>query len=102
MDHELPPGAPSSVNLPFVEDLYYEWLRDPTAVDAAWAAWFASLEPAPGATPPPGPFAGIAPWVSTTSVLRAGLANEKVNIACIGVAGKARVIVFANRHRHGW
>jgi len=56
MDPELPPGAPSSVNLPFVEDLYYEWLRDPTGVDPAWAAWFAALEPAPGATPPPGPF----------------------------------------------
>jgi 2-oxoglutarate dehydrogenase E1 component len=56
MEPELPPGAPSSVNLPFVEDLYYEWLRDPTTVAPAWAAWFASLEPAPGATPPPGPF----------------------------------------------
>jgi predicted dehydrogenase len=32
--------------------------------------------------------AGIAPWVHSTSVLRAGLANEKVNIACIGVGGK--------------
>jgi len=53
----LPSGAPSSVNLPFVEHLYYEWLRDPTAVDPAWAACFSALEPAPGAAPPPGPFA---------------------------------------------
>ncbi|MBK9517012.1 MAG: 2-oxoglutarate dehydrogenase E1 component [Anaeromyxobacter sp.] len=57
MDSELPPGAPSSINLPFVEDLYYEWLRDPTAVTPGWAAWFAALEPAPGAAPPPGPYA---------------------------------------------
>ncbi|MFO1091884.1 MAG: Gfo/Idh/MocA family oxidoreductase [Planctomycetaceae bacterium] len=31
--------------------------------------------------------AGIAPWVGASAV-RAGLANEKVNIACIGVGGK--------------
>ncbi len=57
MDPELPPSAPTSVNLPFVEELYYEWLRDPTAVTPAWAAWFGALEPAPGAAPAPGPFA---------------------------------------------
>ncbi len=57
MEPELPPGAPSSVNLPFVEVLYYEWRRDPTTVAPSWAAWFATLEPAPGAEPAPGPFA---------------------------------------------
>jgi len=57
LESELPPGAPSSVNLPFVEDLYYAWVRDPTSVAEGWRGFFAALDPAPGAAPAPGPFA---------------------------------------------
>ena len=30
----------SSANLPFVESLYAQWLRDPSAVDSKWQALF--------------------------------------------------------------
>ncbi|BDG04454.1 2-oxoglutarate dehydrogenase E1 component [Anaeromyxobacter oryzae] len=47
---------PSPTNLSFVENLYYAWLRDPSAVDAPWRAYFENLPPAPGAAPPPEAF----------------------------------------------
>ena len=56
MDPELPPAVPSSQNLGYVEDLYYEWRHDPNSVAPAWRSWFAGLDPVPGAAPAPGPF----------------------------------------------
>ncbi len=53
LDRELPLEPPSAANLPFVEELYYGWLRDPTSVDERWREIFAGLPPAAGAAPPP-------------------------------------------------
>jgi 2-oxoglutarate dehydrogenase E1 component len=41
------PAAPSSSNLPFAEDLYAQYQRDPASVPADWQAWFADLDRAP-------------------------------------------------------
>jgi 2-oxoglutarate dehydrogenase complex dehydrogenase (E1) component-like enzyme len=84
MDLELPSGAPSSVDLAFVEDLYYEWLRDPTAVGAAWSAWFASLDPATSSPAAPG------------GVARVGSAPGAAGHACLI---PSRVQSFAAAHR---
>ncbi|HTN52744.1 MAG TPA: 2-oxoglutarate dehydrogenase E1 component [Anaeromyxobacter sp.] len=51
-----PPGAPSASNLAFVENLYYAWLADPSAVEAPWREYFEGLPPAPGAGPAPEAF----------------------------------------------
>jgi 2-oxoglutarate dehydrogenase E1 component len=56
MDPEHDSRAPSPSNLGFVEDLYYEWLRDPKSVPAEWGETFRRLPEAPGAAPAPGPF----------------------------------------------
>jgi 2-oxoglutarate dehydrogenase E1 component len=50
------PPAPRAPNLSFVEDLYYAWLADPTAVSEAWRRYFDGLPPTPGAAPSPGSF----------------------------------------------
>jgi 2-oxoglutarate dehydrogenase E1 component len=50
------PELPSP-DLAFVENLYYAWLRDPSAVDAPWRTYFERLPIAPGAAPPPEGFA---------------------------------------------
>jgi 2-oxoglutarate dehydrogenase E1 component len=49
-------GAPSAPNLAFVEKLYYEYLRDPSAVDDGWRRYFDGLPAAPGAEPGPEAF----------------------------------------------
>ena len=36
-------------NLPFAEELYFQFLRDPASVDPAWRAYFESLDGAPAA-----------------------------------------------------
>jgi 2-oxoglutarate dehydrogenase E1 component len=51
---EIP--APSIPNLPFVEDLYYGWLADPTSVDEPWRRYFETLPAAPRAVPAPAEF----------------------------------------------
>ncbi|HET6439098.1 MAG TPA: 2-oxoglutarate dehydrogenase E1 component [Anaeromyxobacter sp.] len=51
------PELPSVSNLPFVEDLYYGWLRDPSSVGEPWARYFESLPGTPGAVPAPSAFA---------------------------------------------
>jgi 2-oxoglutarate dehydrogenase E1 component len=43
-------SAPSFSNLPFVEQLYFDYLADPGSVDASWRSYFEGLPPAP---PPP-------------------------------------------------
>src|SRR5512133_1559374 len=66
-EHELP-APPPAPNLAFVENLYYAWLADPSAVDEGWRRYFEALPPAPGAAPAPAAFsprrpdgAGVAP-----------------------------------------
>jgi 2-oxoglutarate dehydrogenase E1 component len=54
-------GLPSVGNLPFVEDLYYAWLADPSAVDERWHAFFTALPGSPGASPGPEAFARRSP-----------------------------------------
>jgi 2-oxoglutarate dehydrogenase E1 component len=54
---ELPGPAPSATNLPFVEELYYEWLADPSAVDEPWRRYFDGLPRTPGVAPAPAAFA---------------------------------------------
>jgi 2-oxoglutarate dehydrogenase E1 component len=54
---DLPVPAPSVTNLSFVEDLYYDWLRDPTTVAEGWRRYFESLPPVPGLVPGPRSFA---------------------------------------------
>ncbi len=54
---DLPVPAPSASNLSFVEDLYYEWLADPSAVDERWRGYFESLPSTPGTAPAPEAFA---------------------------------------------
>jgi 2-oxoglutarate dehydrogenase E1 component len=49
--------APSVPNLPFVEDLYYAWLADPTSVGEPWRRYFEGLPGAPGTAPAPAAFA---------------------------------------------
>ena len=41
-------------NLPFVEDLYYQWRTDSASVDPAWRSYFESLDVAgePAVAPP--------------------------------------------------
>jgi 2-oxoglutarate dehydrogenase E1 component len=51
--HDLPVPAPDAVNLAFVEQLYYAWLADPSAVDEAWRRYFDGLPRTPDAAPPP-------------------------------------------------
>ena len=41
----------SSLNLPFIEELYARFLRDPDSIDPAWRAWFESFAAAEGAPP---------------------------------------------------
>jgi 2-oxoglutarate dehydrogenase E1 component len=53
---DLPVPAPSASNLSFVEDLYYEWLADPSTVDDRWGRYFASLPRTPGTAPAPEAF----------------------------------------------
>src|SRR3954469_19574450 len=36
--------AVNAENLPFVEDLYYQWRTDPSSLDAAWRGYFESLD----------------------------------------------------------
>jgi len=55
-ENELPVPAPAPSNLAFVEDLYYEWLADPSRVDEAWRRYFAALPAAAGAAPAPEAF----------------------------------------------
>jgi 2-oxoglutarate dehydrogenase E1 component len=50
------PVSPSAVNLGFVEQLYYAWLADPSAVEPAWRAYFEGLPRTPGAAQPPEAF----------------------------------------------
>jgi 2-oxoglutarate dehydrogenase E1 component len=50
--HQLP-IAPTPTNLAFVENLYYAWLRDPSAVEAPWRDYFEALPATPGVAPPP-------------------------------------------------
>ncbi len=45
---------PDAGNLPFVEELYFRWLRDPSSVDQGWRRWFERLPAAPGAAEAPG------------------------------------------------
>ena len=47
--------SPSFSNLGFVEKLYFDYLADPSAVDATWRAYFDVLPRVP--PPPDGPFA---------------------------------------------
>src|SRR5690242_6612208 len=44
-------GSPSFSNLGFVEELYFDYLRDPESVDPTWRAYFQDL-PAAGERPP--------------------------------------------------
>ncbi len=53
---DLPVPAPSASNLSFVEELYYEWLAEPSAVDERWRSYFETLPGVPGAAPAPGAF----------------------------------------------
>ena len=55
-ESDLPVPAPSASNLAFVEKLYYEWLRDPSAVDEEWRRYFDALPRSPGAAPAPDAF----------------------------------------------
>jgi 2-oxoglutarate dehydrogenase E1 component len=43
---------PSSWNLPFVEELYAEFARDPASIDPEWRAYFAGLKNGEPVTPP--------------------------------------------------
>jgi 2-oxoglutarate dehydrogenase E1 component len=51
---EIP--APSVPNLAFVEDLYYAWLSDPSAVSEPWRRYFERLPATPGTAPAPAAF----------------------------------------------
>ena len=53
---DQPVSAPSAANLSFVEKLYYEYQRDPSAVEEPWRSYFAGLPAEPGAAPPPESF----------------------------------------------
>ncbi len=44
-DDHLVEQAPSASNLPFVEELYFHWLRDPASVGEAWRRYFERLVP---------------------------------------------------------
>src|SRR5512138_2525653 len=48
--------VPSVPNLSFVEDLYYAWLADPSAVEEPWRRYFERLPRVPGAEPAPSAF----------------------------------------------
>jgi 2-oxoglutarate dehydrogenase E1 component len=50
--------SPSFSNLGYVEELYFDYLADPSAVDATWRAYFDGLPRVPA--PPAGPFAARA------------------------------------------
>jgi 2-oxoglutarate dehydrogenase E1 component len=69
---ELPVPAPSASNLSFIEDLYYEWLADPSAVDERWRRYFESVPATPGTAKAPEAFAprrpngGVAPAPGAT------------------------------------
>src|SRR6202048_1505837 len=52
---QLATTALSGGNAGFIEDLYEQFLRDPSAVDPTWAAYFKGLQGGPGreVAPPP-------------------------------------------------
>jgi 2-oxoglutarate dehydrogenase E1 component len=68
-------ALPSVSNLPFVEDLYYAWLADPSAVDERWQATFAALPGSPGARPAPEAFTRRTVAVAAAGPASSGEAN---------------------------
>jgi 2-oxoglutarate dehydrogenase E1 component len=75
------PQAPSASNLGFVEDLYYAWLDDPSAVDETWRAYFASWRgpgegPGAGSARPNGGFAAAARAAALPPEVRARAETE--------------------------
>ncbi|MSP93086.1 MAG: 2-oxoglutarate dehydrogenase E1 component [Myxococcales bacterium] len=61
---------PSALNLPFVEEHYAAWAKDPTSVPADWAAWFAADAP----VEPVVPRVPAAPVLPAASVVPVALA----------------------------
>ena len=53
---EPPVPAPDAASLSFVEKLYYEYLRDPGAVEEPWRSYFAGLPAEPGTAAAPESF----------------------------------------------
>ncbi len=53
---DLPAPPPDASSLPFVEELYFAWLRDPTSVGETWRAYFDALPRVAGAEAAPAAF----------------------------------------------
>lgn len=56
------PELPNSANLPFVEGLYAEFVRDPHSVSPEWRSYFESLENGDGSPKPPKLGPGFRNW----------------------------------------
>ena len=55
-ESDMPGPGPDASSLPFVEELYFAWLRDPASVGDAWRAYFDALPRVAGAEAAPAAF----------------------------------------------
>jgi 2-oxoglutarate dehydrogenase E1 component len=82
------PDIPSSWNLPFVEELYAEFARDPASIAPEWRRYFAGLKNGdPAVSPPPAP-----------SLQAAGLSDSRPPASLLEQKAEAgKIIALQNR-----
>jgi 2-oxoglutarate dehydrogenase E1 component len=88
---------PSSWNLPFVEELYAEFARDPASIAPEWRRYFAELKNGDPAVPPPtGPSRQATGWSDSRPA--ASLLEQKAEAGKI-IALQNRVIQLVRNYR---
>lgn len=82
------PASQFGPNEWLIEEMYEQYLNDPTSVDSAWHEFFADYKPGSAANAPSGTSAGAttsgaaaAPTTPTTAASRAGESNGQVHAA---------------------
>ena len=94
--------AVNAENLAFVEDLYYQWRRDPQTVDPAWRLYFESLDGVGVDTA--GAADAVPPTTFTRSIFSGGRAatsaRSKVAVASVAAERVQRLVEAYREHGH--